>query len=156
MKNVEYTMPETSAAIADEEEVSRLRWLAKYSKNEQLRERAQSLVNERTEDKQEATYAGVVAMRYRNVIQELTGHILWNIKEHGGMAPVSFMQAQVKEFKGGYALIAANVAIMAIGKRQIFACDLSEAQLSNLVEEAKRKHSYILHEIKELREKAGK
>ncbi len=150
MKNIEYSMPEFPSEIVDDEERSRLRWLTQYSKNDSVRQHANFLIG--GESQSESTYAGNVAMRYRATIQDTTRDFLWNIKEHGGMAPVSFMQAQVAEFKGVYSLIAANVAVMAMGKKQMFACDLSEAQLSSLVEEANQKNPDLLHEIKVLRE----
>lgn len=95
-------------------------------------------------------------MNYRSEIQYNVTSVLSHIRDNGGKTPNTLLVAEQNRLKGQYAPVVLNVALMAMGKKQLAplsACfGLNERELGWLIEEAQKKNLTILGEIKALRE----
>lgn len=99
------------------------------------------------------------AMNYSDEILYNVRDVLCKIEERGGMAPSSFLNAELNRLQGQYAAIVINVALMAIGKKKAVEdarFPLSETQYNILVERAKQNSRVEIARIAQLRAEKGK
>ena|SRR2546423_6611270 len=98
-------------------------------------------------------------MNYSSEILSNVSEVIWNIKERGGLAPASFLNAELERLQGQYAAVVVNVALLTMGKKAAVQDDrfpLSDAQYSVLVERAKQNSRVELAQIAEMRAAKGK
>ena len=99
------------------------------------------------------------AMNYSSEILSNVQEVLYKIMERGGMAPSSFLNAELDRLQGQYAAIVINVALMAMGKKPSVEDErfpLSEKQYAWLVERAKQNSRVELARIAQMRAEKGK